>query len=189
MFAIATLIDKGDAVSKEDQQWLIRLARKYHVDMTSPDDEHAWELLKRRVDTVPFRLALAQAANESSWGTSRFARKGRNFFGEWCFTRGCGIVPARRVPGLTHEVAVFKSVNKSVASYIYHLNRIDIYMPLRVARHKERKWGSKPTAHDLAGGLTGYSQRGKAYVNDIRNMIRVNYDLMAGAGEGESSSG
>jgi len=179
MFAIATSIDNGDAVAKQDQQWLKRLARKYHIDMKSMHDEQAWELLKRRVDTVPFRLALAQAANESSWGTSRFAREGRNLFGEWCFKPGCGIVPARRSAGMTHEVAVFKSVNESVASYIYHLNRVDIYLPLRMARRDERKWGNKPTAQELAGGLTGYSERGEAYVDDIRRMIRVNFDLMA----------
>ena len=181
MLNISEMVDNGDDVSPEDQQWLLTLAKKYHVDMATLDDEEAWLLLKRRVDTVPFRLALAQAANESSWGTSRFAREGRNFFGEWCFTEGCGLVPARRQEGMTHEVAVFSSVNESVASYIYHLNRVDIYTPLRVKRYKLHKNGNKPTAHELAAGLTGYSERGEAYVDSIRKMIRVNYDLMAGS--------
>jgi len=189
MFAIVTLIHNGDAVPEKDQQWLMRLARKYHIDMTSPDDEQAWKLLKRRVDTVPFRLALAQAANESSWGTSRFAREGRNFFGEWCFTEGCGIVPNRRKKGLTHEVAVFKSVNKSVASYLYHINRVDIYAPLRVVRHKSHKRGNKPTAREMAGGLTGYSERGDDYVKSIRKLIRLNFELMAETAKDDSKAG
>jgi len=189
MLNIAERVDNGDAVSPGDQQWLLKLARKYHIPMANLDDEQAWELLKRRVDTVPFRLALAQAANESSWGTSRFARQGRNFFGEWCFTKGCGIVPSRRSPGMTHEVAVFASVNDSVASYLYHLNRVDIYMPLRVARHKLHKWGRKASAEALTSGLTGYSSRGNDYVDDIRKMIRINYDLMTGDQTGKTSPG
>jgi len=180
MLDISTMVDNGDAVTAEDQQWLLALTEKYHVEMSTLDDEEAWLLLKRRVDTVPFRLALAQAANESSWGTSRFAREGRNFFGEWCFSEGCGMVPARRSAGMTHEVAVFSSVNESVASYIYHLNRVDIYTPLRIKRYKMHKKGDKPTAHDLAAGLTGYSERGEDYVDSIRKMIRQNFDLMAG---------
>jgi len=146
MLDIATILDNGEAVPPKDEQWLRQLADKYHIEMAALDDEQAWLLLKRRVDTIPFRLALAQAANESNWGTSRFAREGRNLFGEWCFTEGCGMVPQRRRTGMTHEVAVFSSVNESVASYLYHLNRVDIYMPLRVARHKDRTWGRKPTA-------------------------------------------
>lgn len=181
MLNISEMLDNGDAVAPGDQQWLLKLAKKYRIAMLDMDDEEAWTLLKRRVDTVPFRLALAQAANESSWGTSRFAREGRNFFGEWCFTEGCGIVPGRRQEGMTHEVAVFESVNASVASYLYSINRVDIYMPLRVERYKSHKWGNKPTARELAGGLTGYSERGEAYVDSIRKMIRQNFDLMAGA--------
>jgi len=180
LLSIAGLIDNGDAISQKDQQWVLELATRYRVDMQSMDDEPAWDLLKRRVDTVPFRLALAQSANESSWGTSRFAREGRNFFGEWCFTPGCGVVPGKRSAGLTHEVAVFSSVNDSVASYLRNLNRVAMYLPLRLTRHQIRKDGDRPTAHELAAGLTGYSERGDAYVDEIRDMIRVNFELMAG---------
>ncbi len=189
MLDISTLVDNGDEVIAEDQKWLLALAKKYHIAMPDLDDEEAWTLLKRRVDTVPFRLALAQAANESSWGTSRFAIEGRNFFGEWCFTAGCGLVPAQRREGMTHEVAVFRSVNASVASYIYSLNRVDIYTPLRVKRYKLHKNGNRPTAHELAAGLTGYSERGEDYVDSIRKMIRLNFDLMAETVKDEPKAG
>jgi len=178
MLAISGMLDNGDTVSQKDQTWLLGLARSYRIDMQALDDESSWELLKRRVDTVPFRLALAQAANESNWGSSRFAKEGRNFFGEWCFTPGCGMVPGKRKTGLTHEVAVFNSVNDSVASYLRSLNRIDMYMAFRMTRVKSRNRGNIPKAHDLASGLTGYSERGDAYVEDIRKMIRMNFDLM-----------
>ena len=67
-----------------------------------------------RVDVIPVSLALAQAANESAWGTSRFALEGNNVFGQWCYKKGCGIVPAERRSGATHEVKSFTSVERSV---------------------------------------------------------------------------
>ncbi len=178
MLEISAQIDNGNAVSREDQEWLFRVANDYRIEMVSIEDEQAWEQLKRRVDTVPFRLALVQAANESSWGTSRFARESRNFFGEWCFTRDCGVVPIQRREGDTHEVKVFESVNDSVASYLRNLNRVDMYLSLRIARQDIRKQGESPTAHELASGLAGYSARGDEYVEEIQDMIRTNYDLM-----------
>ncbi|MDQ6965336.1 MAG: hypothetical protein Q9M23_00225, partial [Mariprofundaceae bacterium] len=81
------------------------------------------------------------------------------------------------------------SINASVASYLYHLNRVDIYKPLRISRHESRRWGKKPQAHDLAAGLAGYSERGEDYVDAIRRMIRVNYDLMSGKELTRPSSG
>ncbi len=177
MLGLSAQVGRGETLSPADRQWLFDLADNYHIEF-SIENGYAWEQLKRRVDTVPFRLALAQAANETNWGTSRFARQGRNFFGEWCLTSGCGIVPMRRPKGQTHEVAVFKTVNESVASYLRNLNRSNLYLPLRVARLEIRKNGEDPTAHTLAAGLTGYSARGEAYVKDIRKLIRANYSLM-----------
>lgn len=188
MLQISLQLDNGETVSSRDKAWIKKLADRYHIPMHSLQDGEAWEMLKRRVDTVPFRLALAQAANESSWGTSRFAREGRNLFGQWCFKPGCGMVPKKRREGMTHEVAVFSSVNASVASYLHHLNRMDIYKPLRLTRGENREDGTRPTAKRLAGGLTGYSERGEDYVDDIRKMIRVNYDLMAGTTPDDTGS-
>ena len=175
---ISALIDNGESLSKSDREWLAMIADKYRINMPTIDDEEAWKLLKLRVDTVPFRLALAQSANESSWGTSRFVKQGLNFFGEWCFTKDCGIVPLKRTKGLTHEVSTFKSVNESVASYIRNLNRVEMYKPLRVLRLEMRNNKKPLTAHKLAAGLVGYSERKQAYVDEIRVMIKHNYDLM-----------
>ena len=180
MLDISMALDNGDEITTEDQQWLLALAEEYNVDMPTLEDEKAWVLLKRRVDTVPFRLALAQSANESSWGTSRFAREGLNMFGQWCFTPGCGIVPAQRQAGMTHEVASYESVNESVARYIRSINRVQMYRPLRELRHNIRKKGEKPTAVELAEELSGYSERGDDYVKEIQSMIRKNYELMSG---------
>jgi Bax protein len=180
MLAINEAYRKGKTIDPAEQEWLFALAKSYRISMTELDSADAWKLLKLRVDSVPFRLALAQSANESSWGTSRFAREGNNFFGQWCFSAGCGLVPGKRKPGLTHEVAKFDSVNQSVASYIRNLNRGDMYKPLRLVRLEMRDAEKRPTAHALAAGLIGYSERKQEYVDEIRHMIKKNFDLMAG---------
>lgn len=181
MLAVNLRLDRGEKLTEEERTWLFKLAMNYNVSMQDESDEQAWKLLKRRVDTVPFRLALAQAANESNWGRSRFAREGLNLFGQWCFTPGCGLVPKHRETGLTHEVAVYPSVNASVAAYIRSINRVQMYTPLRTLRRQIRRSGEKPTAIELAGGLKGYSERGQDYVDEIRAMIRANYKLMGAA--------
>ena len=71
---------------------------------------------------------------ESGWGESRFAQQGNNLFGEWCFTKGCGIVPSQRKEGATHEVRRFDSVDDALASYMHNLNTGHAYKALRVAR-------------------------------------------------------
>ena len=180
MLSLREMVKKGELLSAEDTTWLASLSKKYRVEMKSPQDHAAWTVLTRRVDTIPMRLVLAQGANESSWGTSRFAKQGFNMFGMWCFTEGCGVVPKKRSKGATHEVAVFPSVNASVAGYIVNINRNDSYQDLRNIRHDLRLQGKQPTAEALSEGLLRYSERGVAYVKELQSMIRTNYNLMAG---------
>lgn len=173
-------IRESGNVSAPDETFVRRIADSYSVDITDLNDAGTWKRLLARVDTVPLRLVLAQSANESSWGTSRFARKGFNFFGQWCFKKGCGLVPSRRDKGTHHEVRVFRSVNASVAAYLKNINTGRVYASLRKIRSQMRHEGKPVTAHQLAGGLSHYSERGQAYVKEIRAMIRVNYKLMTG---------
>ncbi|MDO7596431.1 MAG: glucosaminidase domain-containing protein [Pseudomonadota bacterium] len=161
-----------------DEKWVKNLAKIYKVRIDTLDDQAAWTSLKHRVDIVPVPLALAQSANESGWGTSRFAQEGNNFFGQWCFIEGCGLVPARRGNGETHEVAVFNSVEESVAYYILNLNTLNAYQPLRTIRQEHREEGKTSTGLALAVGLNKYSERGEEYVEDIQAMIRINKPLM-----------
>ena len=133
-----------------------------------------WETLLRRVDVVPPSLALAQAANESAWGTSRFARDGNNYFGQWCFEQGCGLVPKRRDEGRAHEVATFSSPVESVERYMANLNTHDAYRPLRERREQLRESEAPITGIQLAAGLEKYSERGEEYIAELRSMIRFN---------------
>jgi Bax protein len=128
----------------------------------------------KRVDGIPPALVVVQAANESSWGTSRFAKEGNNFFGQWCYVQGCGIVPNMRSSNAAHEVAKFDNVDDSIRSYINNLNTQVSYAQLRDIRASLRQKGQKITGYELAQGLIKYSTRREAYVAEIQEMILQN---------------
>lgn len=164
--------------NKNNHELVAKSAESYSVDWTT--GEESWKKLLERVDAIALEVALAQSANESAWGQSRFAQQGNNFFGQWCYRKGCGIVPKKRDKGTKHEVASFKSVNDSVRSYIKNINTGRVYAPLRDVRRKDRAAGKPANANSQAGGLIKYSQRREEYVKEIRAMIRVNTKLMLG---------
>lgn len=163
----------GEKISSTQQVWLEAMAEYYRV---APFDvnEKGLQALLKKVDIIPESLFLAQAANESAWGTSRFARTANNIFGQWCFTEGCGIVPKLRKAGETYEVQKFKSVNDAVRTYMHHLNSHPFYEKLRESRLTARKTNMDPSGYDMAIGLEKYSARGLAYVKEVRSMIRYN---------------
>ncbi len=158
----------------EDMQWLTALLEEYEVQGLDVGETSYWDNLFRRVDMVPVDLALVQAAKESGWGTSRFAREGNNFFGQRCFAEGCGIVPERREPGQVYEVARFDSPRNSVRSYIHNLNTNPAYRRFRRLRFQQRQNGGSPDGYVLVEGLPQYSERRFVYLDEIRAMIRAN---------------
>ncbi|MBE0367735.1 glucosaminidase domain-containing protein [Pseudoalteromonas sp. MMG013] len=136
--------------------------------------EESLKVALSHVDVIPKELALMQAANESAWGTSRFARIGLNFFGQWCYKKGCGMVPRRRDNEAEHEVAAFQSVRAAVKSYFRNINTHEAYQGLRVKRSELRSNKQPVEATALTAGLISYSERGEAYVNELNDMIRHN---------------
>ena len=170
--------DREGGLSEKDREQLRELCGQYRVKWRDPPDRELFHSLLLRVDIVPLELALAQAANESGWGTSRFARKGNNIFGEWCFKPGCGIVPRDRYPGKVHEVAVFSSPIKSLRSYMNKLNSHPAYEAFRALRYEMKLRGRRPDGYTLAKGLTKYSSLRQEYVQRIQGMIRSNLDMM-----------
>ena len=172
-----TLTDAAAAAIHNEAAALRRLGKRYNMaavgDGPGALEEHVEKLLLR-VDVVPASLVIAQAAKESGWGSSRFAREGNNFFGIWCFNRGCGMTPANRDAGRHHEVAMFDTVKEGVRYYIRTINSHNAYSTLRqiraVARNNNQPFGGE----QLATGLLRYSERGVLYVNEIQSMIRYN---------------
>ena len=151
-----------------------KLCNNYKVECTGTEIKHCAAVLAEKIGMIPPSLALAQAANESAWGTSRFAREGNNYFGQWCFSKGCGMVPKSRNNGAAHEVRTFDSPMASVRAYIRNLNRLDAFSDFRSIRSQNRLSNSLQHMHLDAVGLEQYSERGPDYVAEISNMIRIN---------------
>ena len=166
-------------VDSENASYAKRLGKLYSLPVPSSGLDDAWlkEMLNR-VNVLPEALVLTQAANESAWGTSRFATKANNYFGHWCYTKGCGLVPLQRNEGSSHEVATFSSTQESVHRYFMNLNRNRAYTDLRAIRAKLAAQGddllTTETATELTNGLLKYSERGSDYVTDLQAMIRHN---------------
>jgi Bax protein len=160
------------------QRSLNQIARQYGLEYEKSAPGELVKQLLQRVDTIPVSLILVQAAAESGWGRSRFARRGNNLFGEWCYTKGCGLVPKNRPAGDTHEVRVFDRPYDSVTSYLHTLNTHPAYKRLRQKRQALRNAGQTVTGRALAGTLVYYSERRQAYVNEIKTMLHQYNQMM-----------
>ncbi|MCF8110613.1 MAG: glucosaminidase domain-containing protein [Desulfobacteraceae bacterium] len=168
----------GEELVEKEKKRLVRLAEKYRVKSEYSKGGTFFRDLLIHIDKVPVDLALIQAAKESAWGTSYFAREGNNLFGQWCFEEGCGLVPRRRPEGATYEVKAFDDVSDSVRAYIHNLNSHPAYKDLRLERYRMRLAGREPDGHYMASGLEKYSEIGIEYVRTVRQMIRGNQRFM-----------
>lgn len=166
----------GEPLSVKQINWVDHLAQEYNVDDKANNEFSSleWEMLLRRVDIIPPSLAIAQAINESAWGRSRFAKQANNYYGQWCYTKGCGLVPKERPKGRTYEVRKFSTLDASVASYMKNLNTHYTYKNFRIERAKLRDQGSKIDGASLVPYLSGYSQMGSEYEKYIDSIISSN---------------
>ncbi|MBD5769784.1 glucosaminidase domain-containing protein [Marinomonas colpomeniae] len=171
---ILALIDNNKKLSKKNKVWISTLRKSHKLKTLNNYSKDDLRELLDHVDVVPASLALAQAANESAWGTSRFATKGNNFFGQWCFKKGCGLVPESRDIDADHEVRKFHDVRESVFAYIDNLNSNNAYKTLRASRSNLRQNQESITGLSLTNGLINYSERGLAYIEEIEGLINYN---------------
>lgn len=174
LLPLADMSQNNVAYSDRESEWLLKVAETYGLEEASLSDRELLDELMLRVDVLPPSLVLAQAANESAWGTSRFALEGNNLFGQWCFVEGCGIVPRRRASGATHEVKHFASVAGAVRAYFININTNQSYEYLRELRADMREEDQQIDSMVLAFGLGRYSQRGDHYVDEVQNIIIQN---------------
>ncbi|HEV2213429.1 MAG TPA: glucosaminidase domain-containing protein [Gammaproteobacteria bacterium] len=147
------------------------IAARYRVDGDLNDPETR-ETLLERVDVVPVTLVLAQAAQESGWGTSRFALESNNLFGIWTWNEDAGSVPLNRPDDATHMVRVYPDIETSVRAYLHNINIGFAYTDFREMRAEMRADGKSLDPFELAGALDRYSAAGDMYVTDIRAMLR-----------------
>ena len=166
-------IDKNDI---DENEWLASLGVKYKVIKQESDklDKPALAELRKRVDIVPPSLALAQAAEESGWGTSRFAIQGNSLFGQWDFS-GKGLKPREQRTELgNYGIAVFDSPQDSIEAYMLNLNTHNAYQRMRQKRAVFRQQNKRPTGWDLAKTLDKYSERGVGYVKSLHAIMSYN---------------
>ena len=158
----------GKKPSAVDRLWLLVLSEHYGFKTVSIDN------LLKRVDIIPPSLALAQAAEESGWGTSRFVREGNAVFGQWTFSKAGNLIPTARDEDKQHRVRAFDSLLESVRAYARNLNTHKAYRKLRSLRHSLRLKGAPVEGLLLVDNIKSYSQRGEKYVKTIRGLIESN---------------
>ena len=167
---------QGQNVTPEDQAWLTELAVKYKVlqSTSEPLDSNALAELLMRVDVVPPSLALAQAADESGWGTSRFAEQGNSLFGQWAWGKGLKPTGQRTSEFGDQRIAAFGTTAQAAYAYALNLNTQHAYHDLRLRRADLRRQKQRISGSVLAETLLHYSERGPAYVHDLEALIKNN---------------
>lgn len=158
----------GIPVNESDQQWVNQLMKRYRV------TDGGITALLERIDVIPTSLILAQSAEESGWGTSRFVRTGNALFGQWAWGDDEGIVPKGREEGKTHVIKSFGSLMDSVRAYARNINSHPAYQSLRDRRATLRAEGQMISGWELAETLTKYSERGEEYVDSLHAIMSVN---------------
>ncbi len=168
---IKSLMERKDFIKDSfEYKKLQELQVKYKVSNIYDYDEFL-----RRIDIVPPSLALAQAATESGWGTSRFFKKANNIFGHWTYNPKIGMVPLRRQTGKKHFIRVFTTLQDSIAAYMKNLNRTGAYSEFRAKRRTMRLKKEFIDGMKLAKTMTKYSGIGHDYVKILQSIIRKNH--------------
>ena len=153
--------------SPGERVWLKRRFKEYKIE----DQDTA--KLKMRMDIIPVSIALAQAANESGWGTSRFALEGNALFGQWTWSKK-GISPKNKDPDKSHKILQFQILKASVRAYKNNLNTHNAYKEFREVRAKLRQEGEKINGLKLTKYLEKYASIGMKYVEILEQIIKRN---------------
>jgi Bax protein len=168
LLVIDAKLAAGQTLTGEQLGRLDAIAAEYGLDSDRID------LLLRRVDAVPPSLALAQAAIESGWGTSRFVLEGNAVFGQWAWGEEDGLVPLGREQGKTHKIKSFQQLTDSVRAYVHNLNTHNAYRAFREKRLMLRAEGKQLTGISLVPTLTAYSEMKGRYLELLRGIITAN---------------
>jgi Bax protein len=163
---LSEMVGNGGPSSSGEKEWLEALAERYR---SSPDD---LATLLARVDIIPPSLAIAQAAIESAWGASRFAKQGNALFGQWVWNPDLSIRPAQqRANKGDYGIRRFATLAESTAHYVLNLNRHPAYRKLRLQRQRLRRSNSPLRGDVLANYLSAYSERGAHYAETLKTII------------------
>ena len=161
-----SIINKSNN-TKIEKKWLDKKYKQYGV--LSKD----LSILKIRMDEIPVSLAIAQAAKETGWGTSRFALEGNALFGQWTWS-GEGLKPKDSDKNTGHKVMRFNVLQASVRAYQRNLNTHSSYKGFRQARAQLRDAGKSLDSLILSKFLNTYAETGEKYVEVLQQIIKQN---------------
>ncbi len=150
-----------------EKKWLDNKFKQYGIKDNDLSD------LKIRMDEIPVSLAIAQAATETGWGTSRFAQEGNALFGQWTLS-GDGIKPAAANANSTHKIMKFKVLKASVRAYQRNLNTNRSYKKFRKIRAIQRDNNNKLNSLELVKYLDKYAETGIEYTKNLKKIIQQN---------------
>jgi len=150
-----------------ERVWLKRRFKEYKI------GDRDLSKLKMRMDIIPVSIAIAQAANESGWGTSRFALEGNALFGQWTWSKQ-GISPKNKDPNKKHKVLQFQVLKASVKAYKNNLNTHNAYSKFRETRAKLRQQNKIINGLELTKYLKNYASIGEKYVKILDSIIVKN---------------
>ena len=153
--------------TKAEKKWLDKKYKQYGV----PSKDLL--TLKIRMDEIPVSLALAQAAKETGWGTSRFAQEGNALFGQWTWS-GEGLKPKEAERNEGHKVMKFNILQASVRAYQRNINTHSTYKEFRLARAQLRDLGKPLDSIVLSEYLDEYAETGNQYVEVLKKIINQN---------------
>ena len=153
--------------TQKEKNWLKDKFRQYGL------KDGDFYSLKVRMDEIPVSLALAQAAKETGWGTSRFAQEGNALFGQWTWS-GEGIKPAGVDKDAKHKVAKFAVLKASVRAYQRNLNTHSSYIEFRKERAIQRDNEQKLDSFKLVNYLDKYAETGQQYIDVLKQIIKQN---------------
>ncbi len=166
-------LDDNNTLEKLDIIFLEKISKKYRLKTNNKLKYQIVNELLDLVDVIPSSIVLAQAANESGWGTSRFAREFNALFGEYTYDYSKGVVPLLREEGEKYLVKSFKSIDKSVQSYFNNLNSHYAYADFREVRKIMRQQNNFSNIKLLVNELDSYAAD-KNYIDTINSIIDVN---------------
>jgi len=152
--------------TNSEKKWLNKKLKEYNIKNIDLSE------LKIRMDIIPVSLAIAQAAKETGWGTSRFAKEGNALFGQWTYSEN-GLEPLDSVEG-EHKVARFNVLQASVRAYKLNLNTHKVYNDFRKARAELREKDEEINSLKLAKFLNKYAETGKQYTEILEKIIKQN---------------
>ena len=173
LFNLKTKLDTFRTLSNTEVNKLNKLAKNYNINYV---DKHKLDLINEllsNVDIIPNSIVLAQAAIESGWGKSRFAKEHNALFGEWTYNQNEGVVPLEREIGETHLIKSFSSYDNSVSSYFKNINSHYAYKDFREVRNYMRLKNNFSDVNLLIDNLNSYAEDNN-YIKTLNLVINNN---------------